>query len=120
MKVKLRHVAHARAGDKGNTSNIGVFAYDAELYALLKAQLTADAFKAFYGSLVKGPVERYEVDGVWGLNFVAREALGGGVSRSIRFDPYGKSLSSAIMGFEIEVPERLHNHLRGWPPRQSS
>lgn len=114
MKVPLRHLAHVRAGDKGNTSNIGVFAYHDELYPILKEQLTAAAFKTFYGSLVEGEVDRFEVDSISGMNFVARGALAGGVSRSLRLDPYGKTLSSAILAFELDVPERLHNHLRNW------
>ena len=40
MKVLLQHVAHTRSGDKGNTSNIAVIAYEPELYPLLKEQLT--------------------------------------------------------------------------------
>jgi hypothetical protein len=117
MKVKLRHIAHARAGDKGNISNVGVYAYDAELFDLIREQLTADAFKAHYKTRILGRVDRYEVPGIWGLNFVSQEALRGGVANSISIEPQGKSLSSAIMNFEIEVPERLHNHLHGWPPR---
>ena len=117
MRVILRHVAHVRAGDKGNTSNVGVYAYSEELYPILKEQLTAETFKTFYGSLIKGRVDRYEVDTICGLNFVAQEALAGGVSRSLRFDPYGKSLSSAILAFELDVPDRLQNHLRGMVDR---
>ncbi|MFA7665378.1 MAG: hypothetical protein WCY32_04600 [Burkholderiaceae bacterium] len=113
MKVMLQHVAHARSGDKGNTSNISVFAYAPELYPLLKAQLTAERFKAFYGGAIKGEVVRYEVDNLEALNFVAHGALGGGVSRSLCLDNYGKALSAAILGFEIEVPEALASHLRG-------
>ena len=30
MMVKLREIAHSRTGDKGNTSNISVIAYDAK------------------------------------------------------------------------------------------
>ena len=56
---------------------------------------------------------RYEVDGLGALNFVANGALGGGVSRSLRLDNYGKALCSAILAFELEVPERLRNQLRG-------
>ena len=44
MKTLLQHVAHARSGDKGNTSNIAVIAYAPELYPLLKEQLTAERF----------------------------------------------------------------------------
>jgi hypothetical protein len=113
MKVKLQHVAHVRSGDKGNTSNIAVIAYAPELYPLLKEQLTAERFRAFYAGVVKGRVERYEVDNLGALNFVAHEALGGGVSRSLSLDNYGKALSAAILAFEIEVPDRLGNHLWG-------
>ena len=113
MRVTLQHVAHVRSGDKGNTSNITVIAYDEALYPHLKEQLTAERFKAFYAGIVTGPVERYAVDHLWVLNFVAHGALGGGVSRSLSLDNYGKALSAAVLGFELDIPDRLANHLRG-------
>ena len=113
MKVLLQHVAHSRSGDKGNTSNIMVIAYEPEFYPLLKTQLTAERFKAFYTGTVTGDVLRYEVDAIGALNFVAHGALGGGVSRSLGLDNYGKALSAAVLGFEIEVPEALKGKLRG-------
>jgi hypothetical protein len=116
MRLKLQHVAHVRSGDKGNTSNITVIAYEPDLYPILKEQLTAEAFKAFYANMVTGKVTRYEVDGLGVLNFVAEGALGGGVSRSLSLDNYGKALSAAILGFEVEVPDRLANLLRNWQP----
>jgi hypothetical protein len=113
MKVMLQHIAHARSGDKGDTSNIAVFAYTPPLYPLLKEQLTAERFKAHYKSAIRGEVLRYEVDNLDALNFVCHGALGGGVSRSLCLDNYGKALSAAILGFEIEVPDRLRDQLRG-------
>jgi hypothetical protein len=113
MKVQLQHVAHTRSGDKGNTSNIVVIAYHDGFYPHLKAQLTEEKFKAFYAGVVKGKVTRYDVDGLAMLNFVAEGALGGGVSRSLCLDNYGKSLSAAVLGFEVEIPDALHVHLRG-------
>jgi len=113
MKTLLQHVAHARSGDKGNTSNICVMAYAPELYPMLKEQLTAERFKAHYAGVVKGKVDRYPVDGLHVLNFVAHEALGGGVSRSLCLDNYGKALAARILSFELEVPEALKPHLRG-------
>jgi hypothetical protein len=113
MKVKLQHVAHARSGDKGDTSNISVFAYVPEFYPLLKAQLSAERFKAFYAGAIKGEVIRYEVDNLEAMNFVCHGALGGGVSRSLCLDNYGKALSAAILGFEIDVPNELKPLLRG-------
>lgn len=107
MRVMLQHLAHVRSGDKGNTSNISVIAYAAEFYPLLKAQLTAERFKAHYAGVVNGRVDRYEVENLHALNFVAQEALGGGVSRGLCLDNYGKSLSSRVLAFELEVPEAL-------------
>ena len=113
MKVQLQHVAHARSGDKGDTSNIAVFAYEPEFYPLLKTQLTSERFKAFYAGAIKGEVIRYEADNIDALNFVCHGALGGGVSRSLCLDNYGKALSAAVLGFEIEVPEALRPRLHG-------
>jgi hypothetical protein len=114
MKVMLQHLAHARSGDKGDTSNIAVFAYEPEFYPLLKEQLTAERFKAFYAGAIRGEVLRYEVDNLQAMNFVCHGALGGGVSRSLCLDNYGKALSAAVLGFEIEVPAQLQAKLKGW------
>ncbi len=116
MQIPLRHAAHVRSGDKGNTSNISVIAYSPALYPLIKEQLTAERFRAFYEGTVKGRVERFEVDGLQALNFVAQEALGGGVSRSLCLDNYGKALSAAILGFLLEVPAHLRGELVGLQP----
>ena len=113
MKVPLQHLAHARSGDKGDTSNIAVFAYEPAFYPLLKAQLTAERFKAFYKGAIKGEVIRYEVDNIEAMNFVCHGALGGGVSRSLCLDNYGKALSAAVLGFMIELPDALRPLLRG-------
>ena len=113
MNVLLQHIAHTRSGDKGNTSNIAVFAYEPAFYPLLKDQLTAERFKAFYRGAITGDVLRYEVDNIEALNFVCHGALGGGVSRSLCLDNYGKALSAAILGIEIEVPDSLLPLLRG-------
>jgi hypothetical protein len=112
MKVKLQHVAHTRSGDKGNTSNIAVFAYTPELYPLLKEQLTEEKFKKFYGGDITGTITRYDVDNIHAMNFVCQGALGGGVSRSLCLDNYGKALSAAILGFELDVPEHLKTFLK--------
>ncbi|KUH69821.1 hypothetical protein AU184_08835 [Mycolicibacterium novocastrense] len=113
MKVLLQHVAHTRSGDKGNTSNISVFAFEPEFFPLLKAQLSAERFKSFHRGAIKGRVTRYEADNIDALNFVCEGALGGGVSRSLCLDNYGKALSAAILGFEVDVPDALVPKLHG-------
>lgn len=119
MRVRVENVAHVRSGDKGNTACISVIAYADELYPVLKEQLTAQEFKRFYAGVVQGEVERYEAENLGALQFVANGALGGGVSRSLCLDNYGKALCSAILAFPLEVPDRLQNQLRGLPANSS-
>jgi hypothetical protein len=104
-RIKLHEIAHARAGDKGNTSNVSVWAYDPGDYPLLKEQLTADRLKATYPDLIKGTVTRYPLDHLHGLNFVMTDALEGGVNTSLGLDSHGKSWSLLVLDLEIEVPD---------------
>ena len=111
--MRLREIAHARTGDKGNTSNISVIAYDAEHYPLLeRAGDRASACKAHFAGIVRGEVGRYELPGIGALNFVMDEALGGGVTRSLALDAHGKSLSSAMLELEIEDAPIHSRHAR--------
>jgi hypothetical protein len=104
--MKLREIAHSRTGDKGNTSNISVIAYDPKDYPLLVAQVTAERVKTHFAGVVEGSVVRYELPKIGALNFVMTETLGGGVTRSLALDAHGKSLSSALLDLEIEaLPE---------------
>lgn len=102
MGRKVRELAHARAGDKGNTSNVGVFAYDRESYRVLRERLTAERVEAELADVADGPVTRYEVPTIDGFNFVIENALAGGVTTSLRMDAHGKSLSSAVLDIELE------------------
>ncbi len=98
----IRDIAHARAGDKGNTSNVNVWAYDAADFELLKRNLTAERIKQAFPDLILGKVERYVIEHLHGLNFVMHDALEGGVNRSLNLDSHGKSWSYLILGLEIE------------------
>src|SRR6516165_2675533 len=102
--MKLREIAHSRTGDKGNTSNISVIAYEAKDYPLLVAEVTAARVKAHFAGVVEGDVVRYELPKIGALNFVMTGTLGGGVTRSLALDAHGKSLSSALLDLEIEAP----------------
>ena len=105
MRVQLRDVCGYRAGDKGDTSDVALFAYDDAGYELIVREVTAERVKAHFGSLVRGEVLRYESANVRALNFVLRAALGGGGPRSLRSDNLGKSLGGALVRMEIDVPD---------------
>jgi hypothetical protein len=104
--MKLRELAHARAGDKGDVSNISVIAHEPGDYAFLAEHVTAERVKAHFAGMVTGRVERYELPALGALNFVLHGALGGGVTRPLSLDPHGKSLSSCLL--EIEIPDGQH------------
>ncbi len=101
MSVKVHALGHARAGDKGNTSNVSVVAYDDRAWAVLREQLTAERVMAAYEHVAKGPVTRYELPKLKALNFVIENALGGGVTISLAQDAHGKSLSYLMLGIEL-------------------
>jgi len=98
----VRDLAHARAGDKGNTSNVNVWAYDPADFELLKRTLTPERIKQAFPRLIRGKVERYVLPHLCGLNFVLHDALEGGVNASLNLDSHGKSWSYLILGLEIE------------------
>ncbi len=112
-RIQLVHLAHARSGDKGDTANIGVIAYEPAHYDILRRELTAERVEAHLNGLVRGRVERFELAKVWALNFLLHEALGGGGTLSLRTDSQGKVLSTALLRMELEVPDDVARATRG-------
>ena len=102
--MKLRELAHSRAGDKGDTSNVSLIAYDARHYEHLRRHVTADTVRAHLAGIVAGEVVRHELPNLAAFNFVLERALGGGVTTSLAVDAHGKSLSSALLELEIPPP----------------
>ena len=100
-RVLVRDIAHARAGDKGNTSNVSVWVYDPADFDLLKRTVTAERIKREFPGLIRGEVTRYIVDHLHGINLVMRDALEGGVNASLNLDSHGKSWSYLILGLTL-------------------
>jgi len=103
MAVPLSRIAHTRSGDKGDTVNIGVIAYKQSDYPTLLREVTADRVKAYFGDLVKGKVERFELPNLGALNFLLHESLGGGGTVTLRVDAQGKTFGAALLGMEIDA-----------------
>ena len=114
-RLQLRELCGYRAGDKGDIANVAIFADDAEAYEVIVAEVTAERVREHFGSMVKGDVVRYEAPNVLALNFVMREALGGGGPRSLRSDNLGKTLGGTLVRLEIDVPEGLAHRRRPRP-----
>ena len=104
MKVPLSQIAHTRSGDKGDTCNIGVIAYDERHFPVLVREVTAARVKRHFGELVRGKVERFELPNLGALNFLLHEALGGGGTVSLRTDAQGKTFGASLLRMEIDLP----------------
>jgi hypothetical protein len=99
--MKLYDIAHSRTGDKGNTANVSLIVYDMKDYPAIAEYVTAERVKAHFADIVAGEVIRYDLPQLGALNFVMKEALGGGVTRTLALDIHGKSLSGGLLTMEI-------------------
>lgn len=107
MKLPLSRIAHARSGDKADRADIGLFARDAETYAVLRREVTPQAVAAHFAAIASGPVEIWPLDNLLALKIVLNGALQGGAARSLRMDNLGKCIAAQLLRMRIEVPETL-------------
>lgn len=110
VRVPLIAIAHGRSGDKGADANIGLRARHSDFFPLMTARITADVVAAYMAHRIAGPVERYVLDGLTALNFVLRDALGGGGIASLRMDAQGKAYAQQLLDMEIDVPRAWLSH----------
>jgi hypothetical protein len=113
MKVPLSRIAHARSGDKGDGSNVGLLADSPQLYEVIRREVTAERVKAHFRDVCRGEVERFEVPNLLGLNFLLHDSLGGGGTLSLKTDAQGKTHGQGILQLVVEVPDELVPPERG-------
>jgi hypothetical protein len=105
VQKRLVEIAHGKSGDKGNTANAALIAYDPRHYSILVEQVTAGRVRAHLGDWITGTVTRYELPKLNAVNFVITGALGGGSTRSLRVDSLAKNMANVLMRIEVDVPE---------------
>ena len=114
MKLRLAQIAHSRSGDKADTADIGLFAWDPTGYAVLAEHVTAEQVAQHFSHLwpvtdaVINPaprVERFDLPQLLALKFVLRSALNGGAASSLRSDNLGKTIAAQLLRMEIELPQ---------------
>ena len=103
VHIALRDLFGVRSGDKGNISDLSLFADSPELYDAMCAEVTVQRVAEHFGAMVLGPIERFEVPNVMALKFVMHDALGGGGSASLRSDNLGKTLGGALLRMTIPI-----------------
>jgi hypothetical protein len=106
-RIRLHEIAFARSGDKGDSSNVGIFVLTDEAYDVLRRALTAERVKAHFGRIVRGAVDRYELPNLRALNFILHDSLGGGGSESLKNDAQGKTHGQALLLMELDVPDEI-------------
>jgi len=111
VQLPLYQLAHGRAGDKGNTSNISVIAWSSECFALLVEQLTEERVAQWFGYRHPTKVTRYVLPKLESMNFVLEGVLDGGVNDALNLDTHGKGLSFWMMDLPVDVPEALASKL---------
>jgi len=106
-RVRLEDIAHARSGDKGDGSNVGIIAYTEAGFRLLQRELTTARVKHHFSSICKGGVDRFEVPNLKAINFILHDSLGGGGSESVKTDAQGKTHGQALLRMELDLPGDL-------------
>ena len=104
-KTQLREIAYARSGDKGDVINIGVMAKDDASFNAIKKHLTAEKVKSHFKDFVKGDVVRYDMDNLNSLEFVLKQALGGGATRTLMMDQTGKAYGPNLLRLVLELED---------------
>ena len=107
-RLPLHAIAHSRAGDKGNISNVSLVAYRPEAFRFLAKNVTAQKVHKLYAHLGASGVTRYDLPLLSAFNFVIDDVLDGGVNASRSIDRHGKTLSYILLGrFIIDMPMDL-------------
>ena len=83
---------------------MGILAFNKNNFEVLRRQVTPERVRQHYKDLVKGEVEVYEMANIDALQVVMHNALGGGATKTLRWDETGKSMCLAMLYMEIEVP----------------
>jgi hypothetical protein len=118
MKLRLAQIAHARSGDKADTADIGLFAWDTTGYAVLAEHVTAEKVAQHFSHLWANSantashlprVERFDLPKLLALKFVLRGALNGGAASSLRSDNLGKTIAAQLLRLDIELPKAQAN-----------
>ncbi len=106
-RARLYDIAHARSGDKGDASNVGLIARTPELYEVIRREVTRERVREHFAHVCRGRVERFEVPNLLALNFILHDSLGGGGTESLLTDAQGKTHAQGLLVMEIDVPEEL-------------
>lgn len=99
--MKLRSIAHARSGDKGNATNVGFIVFRPEEMTRMVKTLTKEKIKqALHGYTIDGiDIQRYDELGI--INVVIKGILNGGVTQNTNLDRHGRAVGDILLEMEV-------------------
>jgi hypothetical protein len=119
LTAPLIRLAWARSGDKGNLFNVAVIARDALYLPYIASALTPETISAHYGRVLgQGSmlrVQAYSAPGFFALNFVAGNAMEGGVLALTWIDPVAKGMAQLLLDYPIPVSRAVYDRLAASP-----
>ncbi len=106
--VPLLALAWGRSGDKADMFNVGIIARDPEWLPWISAALTEQRVAHWFRGTTRDgtppPVRRFDAPGFHCINFTVANALGGGQTAGMRFDPNAKGMAQRLLAMPIAVP----------------
>jgi hypothetical protein len=112
VSVPLSKLAFARSGDKGDHANIGVISRRPEYLPYIQRALSSDVVANYFSHVLDGEVLSWDVPGIYGINFLLKNALGGGGMASMNIDPQGKSYAQQLLEYKIPIDDELFANLK--------
>jgi hypothetical protein len=109
----LGDLAHARAGDKGGNSNVGLWTSDPAHWEWLRTTLSTAGLRALMPEAADLGVVRHEFPHLRAVHFVLQGLLGTGGSSNLRVDHIGKTVVEYLRSKPVPVPEELLDRPRG-------
>ncbi|MGV9713921.1 acyclic terpene utilization AtuA family protein [Gordonia sp. NPDC003424] len=106
-RAPLGTVVHARSGDKGGNSNVGIWTNDPRVWLWLRRFLTTDEIKRLVPEAKDLDVVRHEFPDLRAVHFVLRGLLGTGGSSNTRIDQVGKAIGEYIRSRQVLIPDDL-------------
>lgn len=98
----LRHVAHARSGDKGPTVLIMLRPYEPGLFEILENLVTAQRVATHFHSRFRS-VQRRSLRATQTMIFECQRAAKDTVTTSLWLDTHGKTLGTVLLDLEVNL-----------------
>ena len=112
FSTKLINLAYARSGDKGDHANIGVIARKSHYFPFINNALDSESISKYFSPTLKGPISKWIVPGINGINFLLKNSLGGGGMASLSIDPQGKAYAQMLLEYSIPVSSQIIEEIK--------